>query len=264
MGYTLFVDESGDEGISNIRTKTNPRGSSPLFFLGALLVSDDDVRAIRNRLSLLEAEIGRLHCSQLSHDKVVYFCKLIAQLPIVCFGLISDKSGLYETGYIRQASPERFYNKNVKYLCEKVGEACSNRTIEANKLVFEKKANKDYNKLSNFLRTVRTTPFYPQSRNLMHVAVQNTEARDKADESILAIADALAYSLFKASVPNRFGFTEHRYLTEMKDVFYNVEGCISGNGIVTVRSFASLSIDNLDRQFLLSLNTSVRPLGAAA
>ena len=155
--YTLYIDESGDEGIDR-----DNQFQSPLFFLGAVLVQDKEIEFVKDSIFNLEISLGKkLHFSSMTHEQKVYACKKIATLPITLFGHISDKNGLYIGGYRStiEGQKGKFYNKNVHYLLEIVTSYCEENSIVLSKVFFDKIETKNYSQLKNYLHTIaRTDP----------------------------------------------------------------------------------------------------------
>ena len=95
MRYTLYVDESGQSGIKNIRTPSK-RGASRYMTLGGVLVPETEKLEIRRMLSELAKEFGKqdLHCSRLNHNQLVKYARGVARTRVLIFGVISLKSTL--------------------------------------------------------------------------------------------------------------------------------------------------------------------------
>lgn len=87
--YTIFIDESGDEGLSG--------KSSQMFCLGAFIIKNDEYDEILNNLNNIKKVLKKqeLHATHIkNHISKVFICKEIAKMPITAFGLISNKSSL--------------------------------------------------------------------------------------------------------------------------------------------------------------------------
>lgn len=251
---TLFVDESGDEGIHNVRSAVNQNGASPWFFFGAFLLSSENTRAAQAALRECRERITRdIHFSSLTHEKKVFCCKKFSELPITIFGLISDKSGLDRGNYRSTLDHQKFYNKNAKYLLEKVGKFCELNNCIVDQIIFEKKNGHNYDQMRNFIRSVRDNPIYTPSRNLIHLNISKLREKTKAEEPLLKIADAISNSLFSSCTPNIYDLTEHRYIKEMKSKFFCSDtGQILDYGLKIVPSLNALQISASDLAFLRS------------
>lgn len=259
QSYTLYIDESGDEGLLNIWNPISQKGACPQFFLGGVLISNLHESMIKDSISKIEGAIGgRIHCSHLSHEKKSFICKELAKLPITCFALISDKSGLERKGYGKTISSDDFYNKNVKYLLEKVGKFCALNKIKIGKIILEKKGSKNYSKLRRYLLIVQNNPLHEESKFLEFLELGNLIEKSKSEESILKISDCIAHAMYKASIPNLYGLTEHRYLLEIKERFFsNPQGIIFNFGIKFVPDIYGLKIGNEDIQFLSTISKTI-------
>jgi len=96
MKFTLFVDESGDAGISKLRSGSKG-GSSLYMTMGGVLVRNDDIPEILKKLNDFRESITKqdsLHCCKLCHERKVNFGRFLAIQPLLCFGVISHKKTL--------------------------------------------------------------------------------------------------------------------------------------------------------------------------
>lgn len=169
--YTLFIDESGESGISNVRTETS-KGASPYMTLGGAIVRNDSFERLQNSLAKVQKEFGKnsLHCSELNHSQKVHYAKVLAQMPIRLFGVISYKKTL--GSYKEQISDNHnsYYNKCAQYLLERVGWFMENREINADDLdiVFEE-SGADYAKMKNLIRKCQSNPIQHMSEKLKFI-----------------------------------------------------------------------------------------------
>ncbi len=273
MSYTLYIDESGDEGIEKQQIS---RGASPLFFFGACLVSQDNIDQAEMCVIETKEEVGRvqkgLHFKEMrNHSKKLRCCKNFANLPVTAFGLISDKSQLDREDYREELKkwPGGYYNKNTAYLMELIGRFCIEKGITVDRIVFEEKRH-DYNRMKNYLCAVRDDK-YGLRNNLRYnsgwhhnaddMKVFNFEAilqaKNNIDEPLLKICDALAYSLHSACIEDEFKNTINSYILEMKDLFYSgSDGLILNHGIKPVIDFRSIQMKDSDKSFLGGLRSS--------
>lgn len=122
-------------------------------------------------------------------------------------------------------------------------------------IVFEKKRGHDYARLNRYLETISQKPIDPRAAKLAHLFPNTIEAKSKAEEPLLAIADCVAYSLFKAfcSENNKLKLTEQRYLRELKHRFCSCErtGQIANVGIKFIKGPHAMGLTGRDRQFAM-------------
>ncbi len=134
LDFTLFVDESGDAGITKVSDGNSP-GSSPYMVLGAVLVDSAHAKSLLSKLKSLSSEFRKpLHCSRLKHEMKVRFAREVAEVPVVCFGVISKKSTLGWYGNQINQDHSRYYHKCAQYLLEIVVAFMIERGIEKENL----------------------------------------------------------------------------------------------------------------------------------
>lgn len=261
MSYTLYIDESGEEGVSKIRTaKTS--GASPWLSFGACLIKDSDYETIKSTIHEIEKELNipsGLHLKSLSHKQKVYACKQLSKIEAVFFATASNKTSAKRGSYLEYIEEEswKYYNKNVQYLLERVGKYFEENNIGINdhKIVFEKKRGVRYEEMKNLMRKIAANPIRSELENIKHINAGTIIAKDKSEEDLLKIADAVAHSIFQCCENNNFGITETRYLYEMRNRFACCpEGKILEHGIKAINYLPDLRIHADDNAFLHNLS----------
>lgn len=225
MAYTLFIDESGQSGIRKIATETSA-GASQYFILGAALIDNREYCSIKQSLEDVRTTIGNkkhLHCSTLNHNQKVFFAQKVAEMNIVCFGLISRKQTLGEYKQEIEGDSTKFFNKCAVYLLECVGDFLSQHDISQNdiKVVFEE-GDHDYAKFRSYIHKCQSNPFHQRARLLRRFSLQKIVDASKEKEPLLQIADLIAHALYQTVTKEKssLGVTEIRYLQEIHTRFY--------------------------------------------
>jgi hypothetical protein len=187
----------------------------------------------------------------------VFVCKEIAKLPIVAFGVISNKNSL---GNYAITEHWKYYNKNCQYLLEIVGGFVRNSgssKLSEHSIVFENKNSAEYGKLINFISTIKSDPkSHRESKNLAYIQEGSITHKNKSEEPLLAIADCIASALYQTcSYINEYGLTENRYLRELKNIFHygSITKNIVNNGIKLVHDLKDLRLLEEDYNFLAKL-----------
>lgn len=262
MKWTLLVDESGDTGISKVRTSTSP-GSNPYLVLGAVLIPDRNLSFAQKKLSSIEAKLGRSwkHATDLNHFQTVYACRETSKLQARFFGLFSNKDTLSEYKDEIKADPQKFYNKCVVYLLERVGMYLSTFSLncEDHSIVLEKR-NHDYDRMIRYLEKCKNNPFYPQAKSLKNINPFSIVAKSKNDEPLLRFADLVSFSLFQCVNVSKSNFEipETKYLVELSDKFAcDKTGRIRGVGFKYIHSFNQI-------KFLPEVKAVIQALRATA
>lgn len=264
--YTLFIDESGEAGVANVRT-SSASGASPFMTLGGVIIANESMPMIEASLETVKAEFGKkdLHCSQLKHDQIVYFARMISQINLRLFGLISRKETLGSYKADISDSSAKYYNKCVQYLLERVGWFMKDRQINPGDLeiIFEK-ANFDYDQMKNFLFMCQRNPQRKNTRYLQNLDINLLRAQAKNEQPALKIADLVAHSLYKC-VEGRYGIAEPRYISELSKRFFGdpKTGEVLNAGVYCVHSVEDLSLQDEVKDVLKSLTTKLPSVSAS-
>jgi len=247
--FTIFIDESGEAGITKVRSESSG-GASPYMTLGASLINNRLKSEIEVRLENIKQRIRKntLHCSQLNHYQLLHFIRDITKEKITLFGVISRKETL--GGYKDEISgnSSMYYNKCAQYLLERVGWFMETEKIppENLQIVFEK-ANIEYEKMRNLLRMCQSKPIRESTKMLRNIDVNKIVSKEKGDEPLLQIADLVAHALYKCvdKTETNFGITEPRYLRELSPHFFGhpKTKIVSGAGLYCVHSPRDLKAD---------------------
>lgn len=259
--YTLFIDESGDQGLEVVRNEINKYGASPYLCFGGVLVPNKNLDSVREVLRCISIELKNkeLHCVDLNHFETSYFARTICKQQILLFGVISKKSTLggYKELIEGKNQAADYYNKCSQYLLERVGHFMSEKRIESDKvsIVFEEK-NHDYQRLRNFIGTVRKSPHDSRANYLQRIDPLSIRSETKAKEILLSIADLVAFSLRQSvdASSKNFGVPEQRYFRELKEKFWlSSDGSIANYGLKYIKGPISIGLKDKDLKFALKM-----------
>ncbi len=148
-----------------------------------------------------------------------------------------------------------YYNKCAQYLLERIGWFMQARDIPAENLeiIFEK-ANTDYDKMRNLLRSCQASPKHRSTQWLRNIDIDNIVVKKKSEEPLLQVADLVAHALYKCvdKQDKNHGIPEPRYLRELSPHFFGHPDthAVVGSGIYCVHTPAALKLD-ADVQILL-------------
>ncbi len=264
MSYTLFIDESGESGISHVRTDTTP-GASPYMTLGAVLISDDNRENLTSVLSEITANFGKksLHCNKLNHRQKIYYSKKMSEQEIVCFGLISCKATLRDYSARIDQENTKYFNKCAMYILECVGEFMKVNSISSDELtvVFEE-GHHDYAKFRSLMGTCQSTPFHPRAHLLQQIALNKIVDASKAKEPLLTIADLVAHALYQAvnKSEDNYQLTEIRYLKELHKRFFCSPKTkkICPTGLKPIHSLSKIGLDRESQAIISQLEGEMK------
>lgn len=249
MGFTIFIDESGDTGIAKLRDEEGG-GSSPYFVMGAIILNRSTEIVATKVLDQLQSDFHKTkrwkHATNLSHIQKVHFAQAMASIHCRAYGLVSYKPTL--EGYADEINwePHKFYNKCIKYLLEIIARDLSrfSPNWEKQRIVVEKR-NHDYDALRRFLSKVKDNPIYPQSKHLHSINPFALVAKEKSDEDLLRLADFVSHALYSCVnlTPDNFFTPEPRYLNEMIGRFAADErGRVLGAGIKCIHKIEDMEL----------------------
>lgn len=240
--YTLYIDESGEPGIINIRSAKNA-GASRYMTLGGVIVRNQDKQKLRDSLTEIKTTFKKedLQCKHLDHYQKIYFARNITKHNMRFFGVISDKNTLLEYKHRIENDHSQYYNKCAMYLLEKVGWFMETRKLNPCDLdiVFEK-TNIDYTKMRNLIAVCKQNPIRPATKKLKNIDENRIKYAVKEDEPLLQIADLAAHALYKCvdNQPKNYDLTEPRYLKELSSRFFGnpKDNLVLNAGIYCVKS----------------------------
>tara|TARA_R110002012_G_scaffold79926_2_gene202996 strand:+ start:131 stop:949 length:819 start_codon:yes stop_codon:yes gene_type:complete len=262
----VFIDESGDAGISTVRQPNRP-GSSEYFVMAAAVMQRATVIHAGKELSRLQLEFGKKkrwkHATELNHAQRVHLCKTLSEMNIRFFGVISRKSTLRDYAAEISWEPDKFYNKCAKYLLERVGEYLGHfgGSMLEPRIVFEKR-NHNYDAMIRYLNSVKENPIYPQSKHLVSVNPFGITSRSKSEEDMLRVADAASHAIYSCvnKTPDNFGNPEPRYLRELTSRFGADEsGKVLGHGLKCIHSLSELELDHDIAETITKMRAVPRP-----
>lgn len=267
MPCTVFIDESGDAGVSKIRS-AGEKGSSDYFVMGAVVLQPASMIVARKLLDSLQEEFQKKkrwrHATDLSHSQKIHFCRQLSQLHIRYFGVISYKPTLGEYAADIEWEPDKFYNKCAKYLLERVGAYLGEvgGDLREPEIVFEER-NHNYDAMIRYLGAVKENPLYEHSKALGAINPFGITSKKKSEEDLLRLADLVSHALYCCvnKTPNNFGIVEPRYLNELSPRFAaDKKGRVLGAGIKAIHTLADLNLEPEAKDVLTNMRANARPL----
>jgi hypothetical protein len=220
VSYVAYVDESGDDGIARVRPR-DPDGASEWFVLSAVVVRTEAQREtvwVRNILRDLRLEQRRtLHFQPLDDWRKLAACNAIAQLPLRCFVIMSNKLNMrgYHNPKAARVSVSAgrtwFYWWMTRLLLERVTHFCKTRSLRDYgetrlvRLEFSRRGGLRYAHFQSYLYWLRmqskTDTLYLKQGDLQWSVIDPiSEIRvyDPAERAGLQISDAVAAAFYQA------------------------------------------------------------------
>lgn len=258
MDCTVYIDESGDTGISKVRNRELGAGSSPYFVMSAAVLPRATQIQANRILDKVEIEIKRTwkHSTDLNHSQRVFLCRAFSTLNARYFAVISNKATLSVYKDMIENAPHKFYNKCAIYLLERVGKYLLAKGISlAPRVIFEKR-NHDYDALRRYFGKIKNNPQDSQAQWLRVFNPFSFVALPKKDERLLKVADLVANAVYQCVNKSNanFGIPEPRYVLELAARFGADErGRVEGTGLKFIHSIEQLELDREIKDALLKM-----------
>lgn len=246
MDVTVFIDESGETGISKVRTDGSP-GASPYFVMAAAVIPSAAQVHARKVLSELKADFdGKdwAHATDLTHWRTKHLCKRISEINMRLFAVVSNKATLGGYADAIDWEPHRFYNKCAHYLLERVGRYFDGKGLFGcdPKVVFEQR-NHDFDALRRYIGKIKDKPIHPDAHYLRCFNPFAISVKAKNEEDLLKVADVTANAVYQCVnlTKSNFGIPETSYLQLLQPRFGADErGRVLGEGLKCIHSVESV------------------------
>jgi hypothetical protein len=138
VGYIAYIDESGDPGIKKVYPIATD-GASEWFSIGAMVLKNENalgaVEWVHNLNKRINNQRLDLHYSHLMPWQRRIVCNTIAELPVRCFAVISNKKNMNGYTNLRAEAArggtanETFYNFCIRVKLERVTEFILRRSM---------------------------------------------------------------------------------------------------------------------------------------
>jgi hypothetical protein len=258
MKFTVFIDESGETGISKVRTDETG-GASPFFVMAAVVAQHADLETSRSSIENFRARIGKKkwkHATDLGHNEKVLLARTLGKLPVRYFAVLSKKETLDEYGERIEHDPHKYYNKCFKYLIERVLIYLQQYNVSEHDIsVILERRNHDYGMMISFISTVKQNPIYSESKALKNFNPYCISTLKKGEDDMLEIADFVSHAVFSLvnKTKTNYGIPEPRYFQEICSRFGgNAKHEIVGSGIKCIHSLKGLQLDTEITEILKS------------
>ncbi|EBA07721.1 DNA topoisomerase IV subunit B [Sagittula stellata E-37] len=178
--------------------------------------------------------------------------------------MISNKATLKEYKDTINFDSQRFYNKCLKYLLEKVLSYLSDTDYNPNQLrVVLEERNHDYDAMLRYFEKVKKNPLYLQSQVFSGFNPFCITKLKKGQDEAMEVADFVShavYQLANKTIAN-FEIPETRYFTELSSRFAGDHSCnVLGTGIKCIHTLEQLQLDP-DVAALLAVTKCKAPTG---
>jgi hypothetical protein len=234
--FVAYIDESGDEGFKF------SKGSSEWFVLSAAITRKRfdlaTVKLVDDVRTLLKCHPEKvLHFRDLKHEHRIAYVDTIAKAPLRAASVLVHKPSLLEPEVFQEK--HRFYRYVVRYLLERVSWFCRDNHDPARfggdgsaDIVFSNRSSMSYEMIREYLQWLKlNSERFSCTIDWSAIKVDQIAPRVPSQRMGLLIADAIASSAYFGVNPSQVGFTEPRYITDLKPIIYRRAGRYIGYGL---------------------------------
>lgn len=238
VSYTVYIDESGDEGFTFM---ANEQGSSRWLVLSAVVYRKDKdlsavqlLRDVRERLK--KPPKKALHFRDLKHEHRVPYVRAIGEEPLRAVSVLIHKPSIQEPEKFH-SEKFRLYRYATRLLLERVSWLCRDNYKSGDgdgtaEITFSNRSIMSYDDLRSYLAYLRETSEARDIRiDWSVVKPEQVKAINHEQLAGLQIADAVASSFFYAVNLNPYGEVEDRYVRLLADKIYRRRGIFEGYGV---------------------------------
>ena len=261
--FTVYIDESGDEGFGKLAAGPIG-GQSRWLSLGACIVTrENDLKLPKWRDDILarfpNKKTPDLHFKDLKHEQKIVVCQEIAKLPVgICLAMshkITIPGGKYEKTFKQKGF---LYNYLVRWLLERVSATCHRKAMPGQctlKIVFSRRGGTNYQSMIEYFRLMKdgNEVMKPARRiawstiDLNQIAVEN-----HSKWAGLQFADCVTSAFASAVEPNAYGNYEHSYADLLRARLLKNGGIALNCGLTVVPSRAASALDPIQAAFFQS------------
>jgi hypothetical protein len=224
--YIAYIDEAGDPGLNKVRP-IDPNGASEWLSIGAIVIQADRegelvpwVQAIRQDIRARQRP--DLHFRDLNEAKKSRVCAAVADLPLRCFVLLSNKKNMRghqnpRAANARPSGQQWFYNWCIRLLLERVTDFVERHSLRHHgkpkhvQLIFSERGGVRYGQTAAYhdllKNQARSDTTYLTKRivrwRVLHPSSSRIVRHDK--NAGVQLADVVASAFFQAadtSLPN--------------------------------------------------------------
>lgn len=235
MAFTVFIDESGDEGY-NIVPPPNRR-SSEWFVLGGAICATADLSELQSVFN----PANPFHFRNERHHECVAFAEKVAALPITAIAIAFHKLSTPPEAALRNKK-HYLFDYCTKLLIERISWYCANHKAPGPaEIIFSRRGQLNLERIRAYIRHLSMLTHLSsggirifEAKNSIKWHVIDTNRIDmQPHDSLpgLQIADAIVSGCAKAIEWSPSYNTEHRYLKIIKDRFYRHNGRCTSYGL---------------------------------
>lgn len=254
--YIAYIDESGDDGLTNFRAPGVRGGASFWLVISACVYRfSSDWRSIEWRNEILKQMPDKrskiLHFVQLNHGQKVAAVQYLAKQRIRAINIIANKAVIPD-GIYKDKNQLYFYL--TRYLIERLSWLCRDyrRLVRDGngrvKIIFSRRGGMSYDGFKAYLLRLRD-----DEEVRIHwpvIDIDGVEAHDHSRRAGLQLVDAIASAVAAGIEPNFYGNCESRYAELLKPIIYERNKNYLSYGMKAYPWFHELELTDEQKRFV--------------
>ncbi|MCL4316416.1 MAG: DUF3800 domain-containing protein [Gammaproteobacteria bacterium] len=236
--FTVYIDESGDEGFV---FHPNENGSSRWLVLSAAVFRKSNDLGAVHLLREVRKKLGKepkkaLHFRDLKHEQRVPYVRAISEVQLRTVSVLIHKPSVKEPEKF-QSEKFRLYRYATRLLLERVSWLCRDHHKEGDgdgtaEITFSNRGAMSYDDLRDYLSHLKQSSEAKDIRvdwSVIHP--HQVKAVNHDQLAGLQIADAVASGIYFAVNLNPYGEAEDRYLRLLSPTIYRHKKTAVGYGL---------------------------------
>ncbi|MFS4438228.1 DUF3800 domain-containing protein [Paracoccaceae bacterium GXU_MW_L88] len=247
--YNVYIDESGDDGLSKFRQPGGKGGASHWLVIGACIVRasrDLELVELRDKIRAEckpKSKRRDIHFKDMTHSQKRRSCQIIGGSPLR-FSCVLGYKNTPEASTFTEKNQLYFYL--TRFLIERVSWFCRDyRPIVKEgdgraKIVFSRRGGLSYDGFKEYLERLK------KDQNCrIHwpaIDISAVDAQDHSKLAALQIADFGVSAIASAIEPDLYGNVEDKYINEISKNIYQRHGNYMSYGLKFLPDIDSVSL----------------------
>jgi hypothetical protein len=239
--FHVYIDESGDDGLSNFREVGSGGGASNWLCVGACVVRasrDLELVALRDRIKAEcrpNSPRRDIHFKDFNHSQKRRACQIISGQPLRFSCVLGLKNTPNAAAFTKK---NQLYFYLTRFLVERVSWLCRERRPSVPegdgtaRVTFSRRGGLSYNGFKDYLKRLRDS--HDTAIHWPVIAIDDVAAQDHSRVAALQIADCGVSAIAAAIEPDPYGNVEHSYIHELAGNIYNRRGNYLSYGLKTL------------------------------
>lgn len=255
--YIVLIDESGNAAYTKL-SDGKGYGAENFLNISAVFVENKEIENIKEQLTYIKSvlELKKLHFTDVfkHYDKLFYLKTISENTKFTAFATISNKRTLRDENGNLAYDPKNitsYYHKNLIFLFEKISKYIYYNKIDPDKILFviENSKSISLKKFKHYINKVKKDKQKEEKWKfyLSNIKEENICTKEKEDEVLLTLADAVASSIYQITCGKYFDgqqIIEPRYLDMLLQHFYKKDDSIFNAGLKFVHKIEDVDLSD--------------------